>query len=242
MATAVLAVAWMLNTCSGGQITPGSRPDYCSAVSRSCLPSDSCLVQVIRTPQLLDGQHRGPGLLGLQRNGLVRLLAIASNSPLVTPCLLPGAAAAAAARRHFTSALPAPAAPISTFCCVQTVLLFCCLAAASWCHHAASRPLLCPALPVPRLLEGHKQPLYCGAFNHFHPKLLGDLFATVGGNRVGALLLAAPCRLAGTPRHSAAFSCCRLLSSPAPRAGRPPSTAAGPAASCRRCRRTPARM
>ncbi|KAL4423581.1 hypothetical protein ABPG77_004621 [Micractinium sp. CCAP 211/92] len=33
------------------------------------------------------------------------------------------------------------------------------------------------------LLEGHKQPLYCGAFNHFNPKLLGDLFATVGGNR-----------------------------------------------------------
>ncbi|KAI7839483.1 hypothetical protein COHA_006750 [Chlorella ohadii] len=32
------------------------------------------------------------------------------------------------------------------------------------------------------LVEGHKQPLYCGAFNHWSP-LLADLVATVGSNR-----------------------------------------------------------
>ncbi len=100
-----------------------------------------------------------------------------------------------------------------------------------------------------RLLEGHKQPLYCGAFNHFNPKLLGDLFATVGGNRVGAQpLWAAGWRRAGTDHPAAHQQQARHLSVPCPRfpalthaalgPSRPPYTAADLAASCSRCRCT----
>lgn len=59
-------------------------------------------------------------------------------------------------------------------------------AAAAW-PPLPGRCVTCPPPPCCdyRLVEGHKQPLYCGAFNHWSP-LLADLVATVGSNRVRA--------------------------------------------------------
>ena len=51
------------------------------------------------------------------------------------------------------------------------------------------RPPRSHALPARRLQEGHRQPIYCGAFNHFAHQL-GNLLATVGGNRVRRLAAA----------------------------------------------------
>lgn len=50
-------------------------------------------------------------------------------------------------------------------------------------HLPAQPSLRFPLHTLPRLTEGHRQPLYCGAFNHIAHQL-GDLLATVGGYRV----------------------------------------------------------
>jgi hypothetical protein len=55
--------------------------------------------------------------------------------------------------------------------------------ASSFCPPPCPAKLEVPLTTLPRLTEGHRQPLYCGAFNHIAHQL-GDLLATVGGNRV----------------------------------------------------------
>ena len=63
------------------------------------------------------------------------------------------------------------------------------------CQPPAALPRPCDKRPprslpaARRLQEGHRQPIYCGAFNHFAHQL-GNLLATVGGNRVRRLAAA----------------------------------------------------